>query len=89
MALHYRKKPIVIEAMQLTFRNRDRLLDFAQGSITLKWDDGYLVGAYVQTLEGCTYASYGDYIIKGVDGEYYPCKPGVFEKTYELAEELF
>ena len=89
LALHYRKKPIVIEAMQLNMRNRDKILDFAQGSITLKWDDGYLVGAYVQTLEGCMYAPYGDYIIRGVDGEYYPCKPSVFEKTYELAEDLF
>lgn len=89
LALHYRKKPIVIEAMQLNMRNRDKILDFAKGYITLKWDDGYLVGAYVQTLEGCMYATYGDYIIRGVNGEYYPCKPSVFEKTYELAEDLF
>ena len=75
--------------MQLNFHNRDKIIDFAQGSITLKWDDGYLVGAYVQTLEGCMYATYGDYIIRGVDGEYYPCKPSVFEKTYELAENIF
>lgn len=89
LALHYRKKPIVIEAMQLNMRNRDKILDFAQGSITLKWDDGYLVGAYVQTLEGCMYAPYGDYIIRGVNGEYYPCKPSIFEKTYELVEDIF
>ena len=88
LALHYRKKPIVIEAMQLNMRNRDKIIDFAKRHITLKCDDGYLVGAYVQTLEGVIYATYGDYIIKGVDGEYYPCKPIVFEKTYELAELL-
>lgn len=69
--------------------NRDKIIDFAKGHITLKWDDGHLVGAYVQTLEGCMYATYGDYIIKGVDGEFYPCKPSVFEKTYELAEDIF
>ena len=86
VALHYRKKPFVIEAMQLNFKNRDKIIDFAKGYITLKWDDGYLVGAYVQTLEGCMYASYGDYIIKGVNGEFCPCKPAIFEKTYELCE---
>lgn len=88
LELHYRKKPFVIEAMQLNFRNRDKIIEFGEGNITLVWRDGYLEGAYVQTLEGCMYASYGDYIIKGVDGEFYPCKPSVFEKTYELAEEL-
>ena len=35
------------------------------------------------------YATYGDYIIRGVDGEYYPCKPAIFEKTYELEEDIF
>ena len=64
-------------------RNRDKIIDFAKGYITLKWDDGYLVGAYVQTLEGCMYATCGDYIIRGVDGEFYPCKPDIFHETYE------
>lgn len=89
MALHYRKKPIVIEAMQLNFSNRGKILDFAKGHITLSWRDGYLEGAFIDTLEGGVYATYGDYIIRGVDGEYYPCKPSIFEKTYELAEDLF
>lgn len=89
MALHYRKKPYVIEAMQLNFSNRDAIIEFAKGHITLSWRDGYLEGAFIDTLEGGVYATYGDYIIKGVDGEFYPCKPSVFEKTYELVEELF
>ncbi len=89
MALHYKKKPVIIEAMQLNFDNRDSIIEFAKGCITLVWENNYLMGAYVNTLEGRTYATYGDYIIKGVDGEFYPCKPSVFEKTYELAEELF
>ncbi|MDX8417349.1 hypothetical protein [Absicoccus intestinalis] len=76
MALHYRKKPIVIEAMQLNFSNRDKIIKFGEGNLTLVWRDGYLEGGYVNTLEG-------------VDGEFYPCKPSVFEKTYELADELF
>ena len=89
MAWHYRKRPIVIEAMQLNFANRDAIIDFAQGHLSLVWRDGYLEGALVDTLEGGIYATYGDYIIKGVDGEYYPCKPSVFEKTYELVEDIF
>lgn len=89
MALHYRKKPYVIEAMQLNFKNRDKIIEFAEGNLTLVWRDGYLEGAYVNTLEGGIYATYGDYIIKSVDGEYYPCKPSVFEKTYELVEDIF
>lgn len=89
MALHYRKKPYVIEAMQLNFHNRDKIIEFGEGNITLTWRDGYLEGAYVNTLEGVIYATYGDYIIKGVDGEFYPCKPSIFEKTYELVEGLF
>ena len=89
MALHYRKKPYVIEAMQLNFHNRDKIIEFGEGNITLTWRDGYLEGAYVNTLEGVIYATYGDYIIKGVDGEFYPCKPSVFEKTYELVEDIF
>lgn len=89
LALHYHKKPIVIEAMQLTFKNRDKIIEFGEGNVTLVWRDGYLEGGYVNTLEGGAYATYGDYIIKGVDGDFYPCKPSVFEKTYELADELF
>lgn len=51
MALHYRKKPFVIEAMQLNFNNRDKIIDFGEGNITLTWRDGYLEGDYVNTLE--------------------------------------
>ena len=75
--------------MQLNFNNREKILEFAKGFITLAWRDGYLEGAYVQTLEGCMYATYSGYIIRGIDGEYYPCKPGIFEKTYELTENIF
>lgn len=42
----------------------------------------------IQTLEGVMHANIGDYIITGVNGEVYPCKPDIFEKTYELVEEV-
>ena len=47
---------------------------------------GFLT-ADIETLEGTMHADYGDYIIKGVNGELYPCKPDIFEKTYEAMED--
>lgn len=86
----YRKKPVVIEAKQLpptgTQLNRSRLTlteDLASwcgGNVS---EDGYSV--VIKTLEGDMLASKGDYIIKGVNGEFYPCKPDIFDKTYEPA----
>lgn len=43
----------------------------------------------IKTLEGVMTADIGDYIIKGVNGEFYPCKPDIFEKTYEEVKELY
>ena len=90
--MKYRKKPVVIEAIQLinTDDSIKECIDFVfynrikneqlQGCIeSVKRKDGM----NIQTLEGDMKASFGDYIIKGVDGEFYPCKPGIFEKTYE------
>lgn len=55
--------------------NRADLLNYG-------WND-----LYIETLEGVMHAEPGDYIIKGVNGEFYPCKPDIFEKTYERVEE--
>lgn len=76
----YRKKPVVIEALQYT---GDNLLD------VMRWigTDAYVRdGLHIKTLEGDHTASPGDYIIKGVMGEFYPCKPDIFEATYEPVE---
>lgn len=76
----YRKKPVVIEARQYT-RNgleAESVANWCGGSQT---NDGCIIA----TLEGDHLASYGDWIIKGVNGEFYPCKPDIFEKTYEAA----
>jgi len=86
----YRKKPIVVEAYQfiscadLKFHSPDWLRSHIGKEIIVSW--GKNAGAYIQTLEGKMKVSIGDYIIKGVDGEFYPCKPDIFEKTYELVE---
>ena len=88
----YRKKPVVIEAMQW-----DGSLDKYE-LIHMRWPDLRDNGIdrnianktvrnwSISTLEGRHLVSVGDYIIKGVKGEFYPCKPDIFELTYEVAE---
>jgi hypothetical protein len=81
----YRKKPVVIEAIQL--KDLDTLnLMLIQEFVGLANDKVLAVsdGVLIDTLEGTMKASIGDFIIKGVQGEFYPCKPDIFEKTYEL-----
>ena len=75
----YRKKPIVIEAVQWT-GNFSAIEEFVGGDAELR--DGKLL---VATLEGPLTASHNDWIIKGIKGEFYPCKPGIFEATYANA----
>ena len=87
---YYRKKPVVIEAVQWTGENEDELKQWAGNNIvfdSIFLDVPVMVSPpFVRTLEGNMKISLGDYIIKGVDGEFYPCKPDIFEKTYDLVE---
>ena len=84
----YRKKPVEIEAFQYDgdFMNKDGYYYVPGWAVNAKlegvlyFEDGEL---FVNTLEGRHHASVGDYIIKGVKGELYPCKPDIFEMTYE------
>ncbi len=94
----YRKKPVVIEAVQWSGKNIDEIKAFCVYSIyekifmtagadlpnehpsTLEWK------LSIRTLEGDMVANKGDWVIKGVSGEFYPCKPDIFEKTYEPVE---
>ena len=88
----YRKKPVEIDAIQLHMSNMEPLIEQMRR-------DGYEVesfnqppmraisGIKIKTLEGVMQANFGDWIIKGVQGEYYPCKPDIFEKTYDLVSE--
>ena len=77
-----RKKPIIVEAIQYTDDNLLEVMKFCGEGKTLF--DYYL---YIVTLEGNMRANIGDYIIKGVRGEVYPCEPNIFEETYEVVEE--
>lgn len=84
--MKYRKKPIVIEAFRFQIDNA--MPDwFNEKRITneiITYDDGT---CDIKTLEGVMHANKGDYIIKGVKGEIYPCKPDIFEETYEKVED--
>lgn len=76
--MKYRKKPVVINAVQWTGQNADELARFLGGGLTFRGED-----LIIKTLEGDMKARQGDYIICGVNGEFYPCDEGIFEKTYE------
>lgn len=84
--MKYRKKPVIIEAIQFE-DNSDRIIEiheFMGGDTTrVNYEDKDNPYLKIETLEGIMKASVGDYIIKGVNGEFYPCKPDIFEKTYE------
>ncbi len=79
----YRKKPVVIEAVQWNGNNLKEMRSFI-GSETLMPDWTHALP--IRTLEGPLFAEINDWIIKGVKGELYPCKPDIFEATYEAVE---
>lgn len=94
MIKKYVKKPVQIEAIQLTKDNIIEVFDFLDGAnyketksaeeledfSKAMLEQGYIE---IETLEGMMKASFGDYIIKGIKGEFYPCKPDIFIATYE------
>lgn len=82
MAMAYRKKPVVVEAVQWTGENHAEMCEFIDPEA---FEIIPRIGLVIHTLEGDHHASPGDYIIKGVNGEFYPCKPDIFAKTYESA----
>jgi hypothetical protein len=79
MVIRYKTRPCEIEAIQWTGKNIIEILDWGQGNIL--WND--VDDLFIDTLEGRMKADINDYIIKGLRGEFYPCKPDVFEKKYE------
>lgn len=96
--MRFRKKPIIIDAIQFTGDNLMEIAEFMgisrwglQVSVdaVLRMDGNYGENTHIHipTLEGTMTANCGDWIIKGVNGEFYPCKPNIFERTYEKVEE--
>jgi hypothetical protein len=86
----FRKKPVVIEARRFDVTSKteqEALAGWCGGLLR-----GYRLDAEdreieIQTLEGDMRAEFGDWIIRGIKGEFYPCKPDIFEATYDLVEE--
>lgn len=78
MIKQYRKKPVVIEAIQWNEKELMLLNEFVSDSLLIVANN-----VIIRTLEGDMKVNNGDYIIKGVKGEFYACKPDIFEQTYE------
>lgn len=93
--MRYRKKPVEIEAIKWNGANIEECKQFTHDKAEYIYHDAaYKAGVappsieiIIHTLEGDMRVSVGDYIIKGVDGELYPCKPDIFQKTYEEVVE--
>lgn len=83
--MKFRKKAVVIEAVQYTGNNLQYIIkELGMPEKDYGWKNFEL---YIHTLEGDHKASVGDWIIKGIKGEFYPVKPDIFEMTYEPVEE--
>ena len=83
----YRKKPVTVEAIQWNDNNLEIQAFCKDAEFEARLDVmGVWLDLYINTLEGRMKASKGDYIVKGVNGEFYPCKPDIFEKTYEKVQ---
>lgn len=87
--MRFRKKPVVIEAIQFIGDNDERIREWSSNAVicspVLEPSKDNQRGIYLQikTLEGTMTAIPGDWIIRGIKGEFYPCKPHIFEATYE------
>lgn len=85
------KRPVVIEAILWDGSNPKEVLEFLGRSLqhldfaSQSWARSRIT---IPTLEGDMFASVGDWIIKGIKGEFYPCKPDIFAATYEAVEEV-
>lgn len=82
----YRKKPVVIEAYQFTDETKDQVANWVTCNCYPDWNAEGKPILVIGTLEGDMAANFGDYVIKGVLGEFYPCKAEVFDLTYEAVK---
>ena len=84
--MKYRKKPVVVEAVQFLDTDESilKLSELGLNPVQVDYADLHNPVLKIETLEGLMVAAEGDYIIKGVQGEFYPCKPDIFEQTYDV-----
>lgn len=90
--MKYKKKPVIIDAIQWTGSNTEEILLFCNGNATIELGASKTVYLVITTLEDGENmvkhaASKMDYIIKGIKGEFYACKPDIFNLTYEVVDE--
>jgi hypothetical protein len=93
MPKRYRKKPVIVEAIQFNGLNFKEIIEFTKGKAFKKEGVGssangngypqHYESFYINTLEGEMLTSINDWVIKGIKGEFYPCKPDIFNKTYD------
>lgn len=81
--MKFRKKPIVVDAIQFNGENYEEIEKFTDNAA---FKNTTLEILYINTLEGTMRINDNDWVIKGVNGEFYPCKPDIFEKTYDKVE---
>lgn len=81
--MKYKKKPVTVEAIKFDGYNFNDIEQFSKGKAFYNLLEGFCI----DTMEGEMLVREGDYIIKGVEGEFYLCKPDIFHKTYEEVEE--
>ena len=87
MIKEYVKKPVIIRAVQFTRNNFEEIQEFTHGiakGFTIERCPNGKCWCIIPTLEGDHTALEGDFIIEGVKGEFYPCKPDIFKETYDL-----
>lgn len=85
--MKYRKKPVIIEARRFTEDNAEQVAAWCNGRLFGGAPTRAVPFIIIPTLEGEMRVDLGSYVICGVDGEFYPCKPDIFEKTYEPVSE--
>lgn len=88
MIKKYIKKPVIIEALQWTGYNYNEVEEYMgkENIVLREYMGDKICSLVIRTLEGNMIASVGDFIIKGIKGEFYPCKPDIFFETYDMIE---
>lgn len=84
--MKYKKKPVVIDAVQWDGTKKSWDAIMSMGDVPWKPGEMFTDTFIITTLEGDHLVSKGDYVIRGVAGEFYPCKPDIFDQTYDNAE---
>ena len=84
--MNFRKKPAEIEAVRFE-KPYHRVKEVCRSIRWIKGENGSIVYGLIPTLEGDMRADLGDWIIRGIQGEFYPCKPDIFAATYEPVDE--